>query len=102
MSELDLINEIESLQSKVDAFRDGKSTKQTRYDVRTAIIELANSVEYPIERALRTLFESWPHMAALAVAIRAGWLRSLMEHTIQTAQQLSDKHGAEIAVICEL
>ena len=100
MAQRNLVDEIRSLQSKVDAFRQSSSTtKQERYEARSALVNLANSIEPPIERALRTLFESWPPMAALAVAIRAGWFYSMVQHGTQTAQQLGEAHGADAVVI---
>ena len=100
MEKAAFLEEITALSAKAEALRNNENlSKQDRYEVRSAIVKLANSVERPVEGAIRTLFETWPPLAALAVAINARWIHSVVESNEITASELSRQTGAEEQLI---
>ena len=95
-----LLASISSLTTDAQAFAQRSwGDKATRYEVRTAALALADSLEDPVEQALRIIFESTPPTIALRIALEGGFLEHFGEGAKQTADELSAKTGADRALI---
>ncbi|KAK0104862.1 hypothetical protein ONS95_005128 [Cadophora gregata] len=87
-----LLASIEILARKATAMaKDESIDKSTRYEIRTAALVLADSLESPVEQALRIVFETSPPMVAMRIAIEAGYLQALEEGKILTADEIGER-----------
>lgn len=95
-----LLASISSLTCEAQAFaKHSSADKNTRYEVRTAALALADSLENPVEQALRIIFESAPPIIGLRIAFEGGFLNYFGEGETQTADALSKKTGADRTLI---
>ena len=95
-----LLASISNLTLDAQAFkRNSSSDKATRYEVRTAALALADALEFPVEQALRIIFESAPPLIALRIAFEGGFLNHFGGGEAQTADSLSTITGADRTLI---
>ena len=79
--------------------KNDSADKATRYDIRAAALELADSLEDPEEQALRIIFETSPPVVALRIAIEAGFLKHLKVQEPSTATALGELTGVDPTLI---
>lgn len=95
-----LLSSISNLTYYAQAFaKNNAADKATRYEVRTAALALADSLEDPVEQALRIIFESAPPIIAVRIAFEGGFLKHFGDGKTQTAAQLSKVTGADPTLI---
>lgn len=95
-----LLLAISKLAKDIQAFsQSGLADKTTRYDIRTAVLALSNSIEDPVDQAIRIVYETSPPTVALRVALEGGFLAPLSGQEVKTAAQLSAESGANQALI---
>ena len=95
-----LLASISSLTTEAQTFAQRSSAdKATRYEVRTAALALADSLEDPVEQALRIIFESTPPTIAMRIALEGGFLEHFEGGASKNADELSLKTGADRSLI---
>ena len=95
-----LLGSILSLAHDAQAFAKSESAnKAMRYEIRTAALALANSLEDPVEQAIRIVYETSPPTVALRIAFEGGFLRQLADGNVKTAAELSTDTGVDSVLI---